>query len=61
MTEAASSAKAHQIIADVLPPVIASVLSSAELEQLREKLHGVSGLPAHSCGETTGSVQPLFS
>jgi len=45
LTQAPSSAEAHQIIADALPPLIASVLSHAELEQLREKLHRVSNLP----------------
>ena len=45
LTQATSSAEAHQIIADTLPPVIASVLSSAELEKLRDKLQRVSGLP----------------
>lgn len=46
LTRADSPARAHRIIADALPPVIASVLSSAELEQMCEKLQRVSGLPA---------------
>lgn len=41
----ASPAEAHQIIADALPPVLVSVLSSADLEQMREKLNRVRGLP----------------
>ena len=45
LAQATSSAEAHQIIADALPPVIASVLSSAELEELADKLQRVSGLP----------------
>jgi hypothetical protein len=44
--QAADSSEAHQIIANALPPVIASVLSSADLEKMREKLHRVEGLPA---------------
>jgi len=46
VTQTADPADAHQIIADSLPPLIASVLSSTELEQMREKLHRLSDLPA---------------
>jgi hypothetical protein len=46
LTGAASPAEAHQIIAGVLPPVLVSVLSPADLEQIRQKLNRVSGLPA---------------
>jgi len=46
LTRAASSDEAHRIIADALPPVLVSVLSPADLEQIREKLSRVSGLPA---------------
>jgi VIT family len=35
---APSREEAHQVIADALPPVVASVLSEAELESLRQKL-----------------------
>lgn len=35
---ASSPAEAHQIIADVLPPTLVSVLSRADLEGMREKL-----------------------
>jgi hypothetical protein len=43
----ASPAEAHQIIAGALPPVLVSVFSPADLDQIREKLNRVSGLPAH--------------
>ncbi|MGD0470245.1 MAG: VIT1/CCC1 transporter family protein [Terriglobales bacterium] len=46
LTQAATQAEAHQIIADALPPVLACVLSSAELEQMHKKLKQVSNLPA---------------
>jgi hypothetical protein len=46
VTQTANPADAHQIIADSLPPVIASVLSSTELEQMREKLRRLNDLPA---------------
>jgi hypothetical protein len=45
VTQAANPVDAHKIIADSLPPVIASVVSSTELEQMREKLHRLSDLP----------------
>lgn len=47
LTQAASPAEAHQIIADALPPVVASALSSADLEQLRNKLIRVRDVPVH--------------
>ena len=46
LTGAASPTEAHQIMAGALPPVLVSVLSPADLEQIREKLNRVSGLPA---------------
>lgn len=46
LTRADSAHEAHQIIAGALPPVLVSVLSPADLEQIREKLNRVSGLPA---------------
>lgn len=45
MTQTPNPADAHQIIADSLPPVVASVLSSIELEQMRQKLHRLGDLP----------------
>lgn len=47
LTQAASPSEAHQIIADALPPVIASVLSSADLERMRDKLTRVRDVPTH--------------
>ena len=41
----ANPVEAHQILADALPPVLVSVLSSADLEQMRQKLNRVSDLP----------------
>jgi hypothetical protein len=46
LTQAATQAEAHQIIADALPPVLVSVLSPADLEQMRKQLKQVSDLPA---------------
>jgi hypothetical protein len=45
LTQAATQAEAHQIIADALPPVLVSVLSSADLEQMRKQLKQVSDFP----------------
>lgn len=45
LTQAATQAEAHRIIADALPPVLVSVLSSADLEQMRKQLKRVSDLP----------------
>lgn len=46
LTRAASQTEAHQIIAGALPPVLASVLSPTDLEQIREKLSRASAFPA---------------
>src|SRR5207253_4559345 len=40
-----SPAEAHQIIAQALPPVLVSVLSSSELEIIRQKLNQMPDLP----------------
>lgn len=45
LKRAASPTDAHQIIADALPPVLVSVLSSSDLEQMREKLSRLTDLP----------------
>jgi len=45
LSQAVSQAEAHQIIADALPPVLVSVLSSADLEQMRKQLNQVSDSP----------------
>jgi hypothetical protein len=38
LRQASSPAQAHQIIAQALPPILASVLSASDLEHLRERL-----------------------
>ena len=43
--QASSAAEAHQIVASALPPLLASVLSSSDLETLRERLAHVSDIP----------------
>jgi VIT1/CCC1 family predicted Fe2+/Mn2+ transporter len=45
LQQAASPAEAHRIIADALPPLLASVLSSADLEHMRQELNRVPNLP----------------
>jgi VIT family len=40
-------AKAHRIIADELPPLLASVLPEAEFELMRQKLNQLPAPPAH--------------
>ena len=40
-----SPAEAHQIIAQALPPVLVSVLSTADLETMRERLGHVQDIP----------------
>ena len=45
LREATNPAHAHQIIAHALPPVVVSVLSSSELESMRQKLSELAGLP----------------
>ena len=47
LRQPANPTEAHQIIADALPPVLVSVLSPSDFEQLWQKLNGVSDLPAH--------------
>lgn len=42
----ADPAKAHALIADELPPVVASVLRSEDLEAMRQRLVALPGLPA---------------
>jgi hypothetical protein len=46
LTQASSRADAHKIITDALPPLLASVLSTADLEQMREKLTRFRDLPS---------------
>jgi hypothetical protein len=45
LRQAPSPAEAHQIIARALPPLLASVLSSSDLETLRERLDQVRNIP----------------
>lgn len=45
LREASNPAHAHQIIAHALPPVLVSVLSSSELESMRQKLSNLADLP----------------
>jgi hypothetical protein len=45
--EAAEPGKAHGIIADALPPLLASVLTPAEFEMMRHKLNQLPEPPAH--------------
>jgi VIT family len=45
LRQATNSVHAHQIIAHALPPVVASVLSSSELEAMRQKLNLLPELP----------------
>jgi hypothetical protein len=45
LREATNPAQAHQIIADALPPVVVSVLSTSELESMRQKLNNLADLP----------------
>ena len=42
---AASPADAHRIISDALPPLVASVLTSAEIEDVRQKLTRLADVP----------------
>jgi len=46
LRQVASPAEAHQIIADALPPLLVSVLSSADLEHMRQELHRLPNLPS---------------
>ena len=45
LRQVSSPAEAHQIIARALPPVLVSVLSSADLETMRERLGHVQDIP----------------
>lgn len=45
LRQVSSPAEAHQIIAQALPPVLVSVLSSADLETMRERLGHVQDIP----------------
>ena len=42
---AGSAAEAHQIIAHALPPVLVSVLSTSDLEHMRERLGHINKIP----------------
>lgn len=46
LRQVASPAEAHQIIVDALPPLVVSVMSSADLEHLREGLIRLPNLPS---------------
>jgi len=46
LSRAASSIEAHRIIADALPPVLVSTLSSADLERMRENLNRLTDVPS---------------
>ena len=46
LRQVASPTEAHQIIADALPPLVVSVMSSADLEHLREGLSRLPNLPS---------------
>jgi hypothetical protein len=45
LRQASGSAEAHQIIAGALPPVLVSVLSTSDLETIRERLSHVHDMP----------------
>jgi hypothetical protein len=58
LRQASSPAQAHRIIAQALPPVLASVLSTSDLEALRERLGYVPEVPtALGSGSGNGWVQ----
>ena len=46
LRQVASPTEAHQIIADALPPLLVSVLSSADLEHMRQELNRLPDLPS---------------
>jgi len=46
LRQVTNPAEAHQIIAHALPPVVASVLSSSDIESLRQKLCQLPDLPS---------------
>ena len=45
LQNASSPSEAHQVISQALPPVLVSVLSTSDLETLRQRLNGVSSIP----------------
>src|SRR5271169_2448437 len=47
LRKTADRAEAHRIIADALPPLLASVLQEAEFEVMRQKLNQLPEPPAH--------------
>ena len=47
LRQASSTAQAHRVIAQVLPPLLASVLSTSDLETLRERMGRVRETPLH--------------
>ena len=51
--EAADPERARRLIADALPPVVASVLEPAELEAMHARL---KQLPSHPCGAADGTT-----
>jgi VIT1/CCC1 family predicted Fe2+/Mn2+ transporter len=46
LRQVANPAEAHQIIADALPPLVVSVLSTADLEHMRQELNRLPNLPS---------------
>lgn len=46
LRQVASPAEAHQIIAEALPPLLASVLSTADLDHMRQELNRLPNLPS---------------
>jgi hypothetical protein len=59
LRQVSSPVEAHQIIAQALPPVLVSVLSSSDLEILRERLNHVGDIPQQphlSKGEWLGAL-----
>jgi VIT family len=45
LQNASSPSEAYQVISQALPPVLVSVLSSSDLETLRQRLTGVASIP----------------
>ena len=57
---AADAAEAHGVIADALPPLIASVVQPVELKELRSRLTALPEPPARpALPKMTGSAPPL--
>jgi len=46
LTQTSSQTDAHKIISDALPPLLASVLSTADVEQMRERLARITDIPS---------------